>query len=277
MSLPAGARVLTRVGGGNINEAYHVQLADGREAFVKTRGDASQGEYEAEADGLRWLAEPDAVRVPRVLELGSDYLALEWVQGGSLSAEGEQELARGLARTHTAGADCFGMPAGSPQTRFGSLQLPNDPRPTWPDFYAHNRLLPLARLAREQGALSAQGATAVERVCERIDELTGPPEPPARLHGDLWWGNVMAGADGRAWLIDPSCYGGHREVDLAMLRLFGGPSGRFFAAYEELAPLAEGSQQRVTLYQLAPLLVHALLFGGSYRASAERAARQYAS
>ena len=102
------------------------------------------------------------------------------------------------------------------------------------------RLLPLARIARERGALSASGVAAVERVCERIDELCGPAEPPARLHGDLWAGNVMADADGRPWLIDPSAYGGHREVDLAMLRLFGAPSERIFDAYEEAAPLADG-------------------------------------
>ncbi len=276
MSVPPGARVLGRVGGGDINEAYRVVLEDGSEAFVKTRADAAPGEYEAEAAGLRWLAEPGAVRVPGVLDVGADYLALQWVQPGALSAEGEEELARALARTHAAGAHSFGLEAGSHGARFGSLGLPNDPRSSWPEFYAQNRLAPLARLARERGALREQGVEAVERVCARIDALTGPAEAPARLHGDLWWGNVMAGSDGRAWLIDPSAYGGHREVDLAMLRLFGGPPQGFFAAYEELAPLAAGWQERVELYQLAPLLVHALLFGGSYRASAERAARRYA-
>jgi len=108
-------------------------------------------------------------------------------------------------------------------------------------------------------------------------ELAGPPEPPARLHGDLWSGNVMADAQGRPWLIDPSAYGGHREVDLAMLRLFGAPSEDVFCAYEEIAPLAEGWRERVELYQLLPLLVHALLFGGSYRSAAERVAKRYAA
>ena len=86
----------------------------------------------------------------------------------------------------------------------------------------------------------------------------------------------MAGADGRPWLIDPSAYGGHREVDLAMLRLFGAPGERVFAAYDEVSPPAAGAQERVELYQLLPLLVHALLFGGSYRASAEQTALRYA-
>ena len=113
-------------------------------------------------------------------------------------------------------------------------------------------------------------------MCARIHELAGPPEPPARLHGDLWSGNVLWGRDGRAWLIDPAAYGGHREVDLAMLRLFGSPGQAFLDAYEERFPLAPGHEERVELYQLFPLLVHAALFGGGYPAGAERVARRYA-
>jgi fructosamine-3-kinase len=159
--------------------------------------------------------------------------------------------------------------------RIGELSLPNDPAPDWPTFYARRRLEPLVALCLERRTLSASGARAVERVCERIGDLAGPAEPPARLHGDLWGGNVLAGADGRARLIDPAAYGGHREVDLAMLRLFGAPSARVFAAYEEAAPLADGHRERVELWQLFPLLVHAALFGGSYGASVERAAVRY--
>jgi fructosamine-3-kinase len=276
VTLPAGASDVRRVGGGDINEAYRLRLADGREAFVKTRTGAHPGEYEAEASALAWLAEPGELRTPRVLELGEDYLALEWVERGRLSDAGVEQLGRGLARTHAAGAPAFGEPPGGADVRFGSLELPNERCADWASFYAERRLRPLARLAREQGALSARGIEAVERVCERLAELTGPPEPPARLHGDLWSGNVMADAEGRPWLIDPSSYGGHREVDLAMLRLFGAPSDRVFDFYEEEAPLAKGWQERLGLYQLLPLLVHALLFGGSYCASAERMAQRYA-
>lgn len=296
MTLPDGARVLGRVGGGDINEAFRVVLADGREAFVKTRPDAGPREYAAEADGLRWLAEPGGVRTPGVLEVGAGYLALAWIERGRLDATGAEDLGQGLAHMHMAGAPCFGLPGpsnggpcegdpceGDPAHGgsgaafgFGSLALPNDPAPDWPAFYAERRLGPLAAIARDRGALSRDGVDAVHRVCERLPDLCGPAEPPARLHGDLWSGNVMADASGRAWLIDPSAYGGHREVDLAMLRLFGAPSERVFAAYEETAPLADGWRERVELYQLLPLLVHAVLFGGSYCAAAERVALRYA-
>jgi fructosamine-3-kinase len=256
-----------RIAGGDINQAFEVELDDGTRAFEKTRDGAPPDEYATEAAGLRWLAEPAALRLPRVLAVSEHSLTLEWIDAGRLDAAGEEELGRGLARLHAAGAERFGAtPHGGP-TRIGPLVLPNDPAPDWPAFYAERRVAPL--LAR------AGGSRAVERVCERIHDLAGPPEPPARLHGDLWSGNVMAGADGRPWLIDPAAYGGHREVDLAMLQLFGAPSPRTLAAYEEVAPLADGHEDRVALYQLFPLLVHAVLFGGSYVASVERAARRY--
>ncbi|HEY7620609.1 MAG TPA: fructosamine kinase family protein [Solirubrobacteraceae bacterium] len=272
--------------GGSINEAWALELDGGLRAFVKTRADAAPGEYATEAAGLRWLAEPGAVELPGVVAVGEDeprFLALEWIEEGSLDAAGEEALGRGLAALHAAGAPAPGAPPpGAPSAdgavaplRIGELELPNDPTADWPSFYAQRRLLPLADLALRRGALSAAGRTAVERVCERIGELAGSPEPPARLHGDLWGGNVLAGADGRARLIDPAAYGGHREVDLAMLRLFGAPSQRVFAAYEEAAPLADGHEERVELWQLFPLLVHAALFGGHYGAAVERAARRY--
>ena len=284
----------SRASGGSINEAWALELAGGERAFVKTRADAARGEYATEAAGLRWLADAGAVALPGVLAVGEGdgavgaaggprFLALEWIDPGRLDAAGEEALGRGLAALHAAGAPEFGAPPpGAPAPpgavaplRIGELSLPNDPEPDWPSFYAQRRLAPLVALCLERGTLSATGARAVERVCERIGELAGPAEPPARLHGDLWGGNVLGGADGRARLIDPAAYGGHREVDLAMLRLFGTPSERVFAAYEEAAPLAGGHSERVELWQLFPLLVHAALFGGSYGASVERAAVRY--
>jgi fructosamine-3-kinase len=261
-----GREVVTteRVGGGDINDAFRVQFSDESFGFVKTRAGVAPGEYEAEAAGLRWLAEPGALRVPEVLGVSDTVLVLDWVDEGRRGDPAA--FGAGLAEVHAAGAPGFG---GDRPLRIGPLRLPNDPAPDWATFYAENRLRPLAE------HLGSSGREAVERVCERIAALAGPPEPPARLHGDLWSGNVLWDRQGHAWLIDPAAYGGHREIDLAMLQLFGDPGRHFFAAYEERFPLAPGREERVALYQLFPLLVHAALFGGGYGASAERAARVY--
>ena len=256
----AGERARHRVAGGDINDAYRVELADGRSLFVKTREDAPAGMYAAEAAGLRWLADAGALRVPAVVEVADTHLALEWVDPGPPAADHDERLGRGLARLHRSGADGWGAPG---TTFVGTIELPNRPAGDWATFYARDRLLPAAEAAGLAGA-------RLERLCEGMGELAGPAEPPARLHGDLWTGNVMTDASGAPVLVDPAAYGGHREVDLAMLRLFGSPSARFHAAYAEVWPLADGHEERVALYQLLPLLVHAALFGGRYVASVQR-------
>ncbi len=267
--------------GGDLNDAFAATLADGHRVFVKTSADVLPGTYAAEAEDLRWLAEPDALGVPEVLAVvdpesadapGPRLLALELIDVGRLDADGEAELGRGLAVLHAAGAAAFGA---SHPIRLGALVVPNDPADDWPAFYVQRRLEPLARAARDRGALDARGAQTLARVCGRMEEIAGPPEPPARLHGDLWSGNVLADARGRPYLVDPAAHGGHREVDLAMLRLFGGPSARCFDAYAEAHPLAEGHEERVGLWQLFPLLVHAVLFGGGYGARVARTAAGY--
>lgn len=258
---------LRPVAGGSICDAYRAG-----DVFVKALADAPAGLFAAEAAGLRWLAAAGAVRVPDVLAFGADWIALEWLDPERDDPDAEA-LGRGLAALHAAGAVGHGAtPPGSPPTvHLGPLPLPAGPASTWAEVYAGQRLEPLLRMAIGRDALPAGAAPAVERVIARIDALAGPEEPPSRLHGDLWSGNVLGGA-----LIDPAAHGGHRETDLAMLRLFGGPSERCHAAYAEVAPLADGHEARVELWQLQPLLVHAILFGGSYGASVERTARRVA-
>jgi fructosamine-3-kinase len=258
-----------RIAGGDLNTAWRLELEGGARAFVKARDGAAPGEYAAEAAGLRWLGEAGGLRVPEVLAAESGFLVLEWLDERPLDPEA---FGRGLALTHAAGAGAFGEPPpGAPEATFrlGPLSLPAAIAPDWPALYGEHRLAPLLRLAVDRGAIGAAGAGAVEAVIARLPALCGPAEPPARLHGDLWMGNVV----GPAGVIDPAAHGGHREVDLAMLRLFGAPDPRLFAAYGEVHPLAEGHEARVPLFQLLPLLVHAVLFGGSYGAAAERAAR----
>lgn len=279
---------LRRVAGGDLNDAYAARLADGREVFIKTSVDAAPGSYAAEAAGLRWIASaagappvPDVLAVvdPPGREREPRMLALSWVEPGRLSNAGAEALGRGLAALHRAGAPgyCAAPPGAPAGLRIGPLELPAGSASTWAEAYATYRLRPLAQRAASSGALSSDGLATLERVCERLPDLTGPPEPPARLHGDLWGRNVLANTDGIPHLIDPAAYGGHREMDLAMLRLFGGPGERCLSAYAEAFPLADGHQERVELWQLFPLLVHAVLFGGGYGQRAATIAHRYAS
>jgi fructosamine-3-kinase len=255
----AGAAVTSQraVPGGDICQAMRVDLADGRSLFVKHRAGGPAGMFRPEAEGLRWLGQPGALRVPGVVAVGEDWLALEWITEGAPGAGTDEALGRGLARIHRAGAPAFG--AAWPGF-IGPLALPNDPRDDWPSFLGECRLLPLGRAA----GLDAGAMRDLHRLVARLPGLTGPPEPPARLHGDLWSGNRMTDASGAPVLVDPAAMGGHREVDLAMMRLFGGFGDRVFAAYDEEYPLAPGWRERVELNQLIPLLVHVALFGGGY-------------
>lgn len=273
-----GARVAgwAHARGGDINRAVRMTLADGRHLFVKHREDAPAGMYAAEAAGLAWIAEAGALRVPAVAAVGEGaeppFLALEWIEPGRPGPGHDEALGRGLAALHRAGAPAFGLERDN---WIGTLPQANGPLADWPRFYGERRLLPLGRAAGERGLLPPEAVRRVEALVGRLGELCGPPEPPSRLHGDLWGGNAMTAADGAPVLVDPAAYGGHREVDLAMMRLFGGFSERVFAAYAEAHPLADGHEERVELYQLYPLLVHVLLFGGAYVRSAQRALRAY--
>lgn len=264
------------VGGGSINDAARATLDDGTPVFVKERAGADPREFRDEAAGLRWLRDaPGGPRVPAVVHVDADRLVLEWIEPGRLD---EERLGRELAALHRAGAPRHGMlaPGHEGPLRLGTVHLEPLEAATWAEVYAEGRLRPLVRLARDAGTLDARDAAAVDAVADRIEVLAGPPEPPARLHGDLWSGNVLAAPDGTPVLVDPAAHGGHRETDLAMLRLFGGAGGdgsRCFAAYREAFPLADGHRERVPLWQLQPLLVHAVLFGGAYGAQAGRAAR----
>jgi fructosamine-3-kinase len=263
------------VAGGDINDAYRVELADGRVVFVKLHADAPVDLFAAEADGLAWLCaafgEPSdalpstsarstsarssarsALRVPRVHAVSDGWLALEWLE---LRGQPDPErLGAGLAKLHRAGAPCFGY---ARPNFLATLPQDNTAESDWPTFYVERRLRPLCR--RAHLGLDAK----LDALRTRSDRF-GPVEPPARLHGDLWWGNVGALADGAPVIIDPAVYGGHREIDLAMLALFGGLPDRMIAAYEARFPLAAGWRDRIALHQLYPLAAHACLFGGGY-------------
>ena len=268
-ALGEGVARVAPLSGGDVAAAFRVVLASGRVVFAKTHASPPPGFFTTEATGLAWLRDAAAVAVPEVLAVSDDppLLVLEWIEPGRPGRGTEEELGRALASLHRAGAPRFGR---EDRRSTGSRGLPNEPCDTWAEFYAESRLRPLARLAADGAALPPHAIRALERVADRLPEWDDA-EPPARLHGDLWAGNRLVGEGGVSWLIDPAAHAGHREFDLAMMRLFGGFGPDCFAAYAEAWPLAPGWEARVPLHQLAPLAVHAIKFGGGYVGATEEA------
>ncbi|WP_278259963.1 fructosamine kinase family protein [Nocardioides convexus] len=208
--------------GGDIATAVSLRLSSGRTAFLKTLTGAPPHFFEREAAGLRWLGEATAdggVATPEVLAVDTDVLILAWVESGRPSTEAANVFGRALAATHRAGAAAFGAEEDG---YIGRLPLLNRSLPTWAEFYAERRIAPYLKVLRDKAIVSAEDAAVVEAAVARGAEIV-PEEPPARLHGDLWNGNVIWAGEDRAVVIDPAAYGGHREIDLAMLALFGLP------------------------------------------------------
>jgi fructosamine-3-kinase len=264
----------TPVGGGSICMATRLTLDDGNSVFAKQwpAGEPPPGFFAAEAAGLRWLAEAGAP-VPEVIAQLPDLLVLAWLDPAEATPDGAYRFGRALAGTHRAGAARFG--ADWPGY-IGGLPLPNEPAgQVWPEWFAQARLAPFLRISADRGALSAGDVAQVERLLSAIGEYAGPAEPPARVHGDLWPGNVLWSADGTGYLVDPAAHGGHRETDLATLALWGGAPhlDRILDGYQEVWPLAEGWPDRVPLHQLHLLLVHTAMFGATYRTAVMSAVR----
>lgn len=246
-------------------------LDDGVSLFAKSSADAGDGFFAAEASGASWLRETGAVPVPEIVVALPNLIAMEWIDQGAADHQSAEDLGRGLAALHRAGAETFGAPWPG---WIGPLPLDNTPSDgPWSSWFAERRLLPYLRISADRGALSGADIALVEEIIKTI-EVYGGEERPARIHGDLWPGNLLWGADGRGWLVDPAAHGGHRETDLATLSLFGGVDRLdvILAAYRAEWPLADGWERRVPLHQLHLLLVHTAAFGSGYRAGVVAAA-----
>jgi fructosamine-3-kinase len=281
MSLPAeliaGLEVTaaTPVHGGDIAESYRLDTPGGP-LFAKTRADPMPGLFEREAAGLRALRQAEAVAVPEVIRESPAGLVLEWIDVGARTSDADGELGTRLAVLHRVTGPHFGGLDDAPGGYLGSQPVDLTPTDSWATFFLDRRVRPLTLRAVERGRLDSAALALVDRVAEHAAELCGPPEPPALLHGDLWGGNRLVDTGGTNWLVDPAAYWGHREVDLAMMQLFGGFGEATYEAYDRAFALAAGWRDRVQWYQLPPLLVHAILFGGSYGPAALGVLRRYA-
>lgn len=268
----AAVRAVEPVAGSGTGTAYRAVLQTGAAVFAKRA--AGRGAARAEVAGLRWLADAGA-RVPAVIRAHGDLLVLEWVEAVPPDRAAALRLGRQLAVLHTAGAPAFGSPPpGSEQGWIGALPMSYAAHGDWPSFYAEHRLRPYLSACLRLGRLAPADYDAVARLCDAVGSLAGPEVAPARLHGDLWSGNILW-SDTGPLLIDPAAHGGHPESDLAMLALFGAPHlPEVLRGYQQVAALPAGWQRRVPLHQVYPLLVHAVLFGGGYGAAAATAARE---
>ncbi|NSL91036.1 fructosamine kinase family protein [Chitinophaga solisilvae] len=252
------------VHGGDINETFRIATNEGY--FFLKMNDAKKypDMFAREFAGLETLRGAQALHVPQPLAhgivSGKSYLITELVIKGSAVHDFWEDFATGLARQHRKTQPHFGFPAAN---YLGSIRQFNTPYSSWSVFYAFNRLMPLARMAYDQHIIDKDMVQQVERLCRLLPQIF-PQEAPALLHGDLWSGNFMVGAQGRACVFDPAVYYGNREMDLAMTRLFGGFDTKFYYAYQAAWPLLPGWQQRIGVCQLYPLLVHLVLFGGNY-------------
>ena len=252
--------------GGDIHRAYRLFSADGREWFVKMNTSAQAAAmFKTEAQGLALLGASRTIRTPRVFGQGctSDgqaYLVLEYIAPGYKNRLFWENFGRALAHLHGNTSERFGF---AHDNFIGSLPQSNTRHGSWAEFYAEERLWPQMLLAREQGYFDKNTEQQLDRLCRQL-AWRCPEEPPALIHGDLWNGNFLCDTAGQPVLIDPAAAFAHRELDLAMSRLFGGFDTAFYAAYEEAWPLEPGFEKRMEIYQLYYLLVHVNLFGGGY-------------
>jgi fructosamine-3-kinase len=263
------------VGGGSINDAYRIETNEGT-YFVKVNLlDAIPSFFEAEADGLAQLRHTKAIRVPQVIAFGEDhddaYLLMEHIERGTRGEGFWEHFGSSLARLHRNTRDQFGLERSN---YIGTLKQTNLPESDWAAFFQHQRLEPLVKKARDKHKLNDAMVLRFERLYNRLGDLF-PHEAPALLHGDLWKENFLVGPAGEPVLIDPAVYYGHREMDIAMTRLFGGFDEAFYAGYNAEQPLEQGWEDRVDLCNLYPLLVHVNLFGGGYVAQLDAALKRY--
>ena len=264
------------VGGGDINEAYHLVLQDGRDLFLKVHANVAADFFTSEASGLAALRQA-GLPVPEVLGCGRNYLLLSYVKSARKSRDYWQQLGYELAKLHHSDPTAFtcGHRFGFTQDNYaGSTRQHNRPSDSWVDFFRTQRLQPFLKLCWSY--FSSEEKRLAEQLLAHLEDRLIEPDFPSLLHGDLWCGNVMTGPAGEPIFIDPSVSVGFREVDIAKTELFGGFTGEFYDAYQEACPLAPGYPERRDLYNLYPLLNHLHLFGNAYHTAVTRILRRYA-
>ncbi len=264
----------TFLGGGCINETVKLSCSEGS-FFLKWNQNAPEDMFPKEAAGLALLEHTGKIRVPQVVGHGEadgkSYLLLEYLEPGRRRDNYWETFGRNLAQLHQCTAPSFGL---NHDNYIGRLPQKNESKKNWCEFFIECRLKPQVGMALYNQLVDARLHQSFEDLYARLPALL-PQELPALLHGDLWSGNVHTSPDGHACLIDPAVYFGHREMDLAFTKLFGGFDPIFYHAYHEQFPLHPGWEDRLEIFSLYPLMVHVNLFGLSYMPAVERTLKHY--
>lgn len=257
-------RTVGQVSGGDINVARRLSTSSGDFFLKMNTGKAARTMFEVEQKGLERLASAKVIRIPSVIAVVSagnlSGLLMEYFETGHRGEGFWEKFGSTLAELHRCSAQAFGL---DHDNFIGSLPQPNGRHERWSEFYIHQRLLPQIKMAVASGQMNSKDESDFETLFRKLPDLC-PEELPALVHGDLWSGNFLVDSGGSPALIDPAVAYAHREMDLAMSRLFGGFSRDFYRAYEEAWPLEPGFEKRLPVYQLYYLMVHVNLFGGSY-------------
>lgn len=252
-----------RIQGGDINDTYLLHTPD-RAFFLKVNSSRHNDMFEKEFNGLQALRNAAAIDIPEPFAYGGDqeniFLLMDYVLPGKPARDFWRSFGEKLAALHQNTSETFGF---TEDNYIGSLHQSNPRTTNWETFYASHRIMPLMKQALTLGRCSKEDLRRAENLCSRFRDLF-PKEPPALLHGDLWSGNFMVNTQGQPVIYDPAVYYGHREMDIAMTLLFGGFDSNFYEHYNAAFPLVTGWRERTLLYQLYPLLVHLVLFGGHY-------------
>ena len=263
-----------RLSGGDINKAYGLTLTNGKHIFMKANAKQNAAFFTAEAAGLTAIEKTGAIGTPEIICTGTDdgedvgysFLLLKYINSAKPQKNYWEDFAKKLAAMHNADTSVYfenGGKFGFFQDNFIGARLQcNTPSDSWISFFRDNRLAPQFKAA--DSYFEANDRKLVTKLLDHLEEFMIEPEKPSLLHGDLWSGNVMCGPDGKAMLIDPACYVGHAEADLAMTELFGGFPPEFYEAYKQVHPLQPGYKNRRDLYNLYQLLNHLNLFGPTY-------------
>lgn len=264
----------TQVFGGDINKTFHLKTNTGS-FFLKVNDGSLKDMFQKEFQGLQLLHQTKTIKIPEPVIYGNFetkiFLITEFIQGGESSKNFWQIFAHQLAALQQHSNTQFGL---STTNYIGSLQQQNNLCKTWSEFYETQRIMPLMQLAFNQNKCTRQDVLLAESLCGRFKNLF-PEEKPSLVHGDLWNGNFIADENGLPVIYDPAVYYGNREMDIAMSLLFGGFDKRFYDYYNEVFPLQPNWKERIKLCQLYPLLVHLILFGGSYYNSAMNIIKAY--